>query len=132
MRAVTQARDMTCEYAYTGTAPPKWSPDGRTLYAPGASGVYGQLLRISVAGGAPQPVFESRGAYNAVDLSPDGATLAFAFNNAKAPNDIWIASASGRDAQQLTFFNPQVKEFTLADTEVIKWAAPDGLEIEGM
>ncbi|HYX42780.1 MAG TPA: S9 family peptidase, partial [Pyrinomonadaceae bacterium] len=31
-----------------------------------------------------------------------------------------------------TFFNPQVKEFTLADTEVLKWKAPDGLDIEGL
>ncbi|PYS90145.1 MAG: hypothetical protein DMF64_15745 [Acidobacteria bacterium] len=125
-------RNLTGAYEDSINGPPKWSPDGQTLYAAGATGVYGQLLRIALNGGAPQPVFESRGAYNAVDLSADGQMLAFAFNDAKAPSNIWIANASGQDAKQLTFFNPQVKEFTLADTEVTKWTAPDGLEIEGL
>jgi dipeptidyl aminopeptidase/acylaminoacyl peptidase len=125
-------RNLTGAYEDSINGPPKWSPDGQTIYAAGASGVYGQLLRIALTGGAPQPVFASRGAYNAVDLSSDGQMLAFAFNDAKAPSNIWIANANGQGAKQLTFFNPQVKEFTLADTEVVKWKAPDGLEIEGL
>ena len=125
-------RNLTGAYEDSINGPPKWSPDGQTIYAAGATGVYGQLLRVALAGGAPQPVFESRGAYNAVDLSADGQMLAFAFNDAKAPSNIWIANANGQSAKQLTFFNPQVKEFTLADTEVTKWKAPDGLDIEGL
>jgi dipeptidyl aminopeptidase/acylaminoacyl peptidase len=96
------------------------------------NGVYGQLLRIPVAGGAAAPVFESRGAYNFVDLSPDGQSLVFAFNDAKATNNLWVAGATGQNARQLTFFNPQTKEYALADTDVLKWRAPDGLEIEGL
>jgi dipeptidyl aminopeptidase/acylaminoacyl peptidase len=125
-------RNLTGAYEDTVTGQPRWSPDGQTLYAPGLSGVYGQLLRVSVSGGPTLPVFEGRGAYNNVELSPDGHMLAFTYNNAKTPNDIWVADIAGRDARQLTFFNPQIKEFTVADTDVIKWHAPDGLEIEGM
>ncbi len=126
------ARNLTGAYEDSINGAPKWSADGSMLYAAGASGVYGQLLRIPVAGGAPQPVFETRGAYNAIDLARDGQTLAFTFNNAKEPSNIWLAAATGQNAKQLTFFNQQVKDYALADTEVLKWAAPDGLEIEGL
>ncbi len=126
------ARNLTGAYEDSINGAPKWSPDGSMLYAAGANGVYGQLLRVPVAGGAPQAVFETRGAYGAVDLARDGGSLVFTYNNAKEPSNIWLASATGQNAKQLTFFNPQVKEFALADTEVLKWAAPDGLEIEGL
>jgi dipeptidyl aminopeptidase/acylaminoacyl peptidase len=125
-------RNLTGGYPDSINGTPKWSPDGRMIYAPGMNGVYGQLLRVAVAGGEPQPVFESRGAYNSVELAPDGQSLVFAFNDATAPNNLWVAPASGQNAKQLTFFNQQVKEYTLADTEVLKWPAPDGLEIEGL
>ncbi len=127
------ARNLTGAYEDSVTGAPRWSADGQSVYAPGLNGVYGQLLRVELMGdGEPQPVFESRGAYGGVDLSRDGGRLVFTFNDAKAPNNVWLAEATGQGAKQLTFFNPQVKEFTLADTEVLKWEAPDGLEIEGL
>jgi dipeptidyl aminopeptidase/acylaminoacyl peptidase len=58
--------------------------------------------------------------------------LAFAFNDAKTPNDIWVASSAGRGAQRLTNFNSQIKDYALVTTEVVRWKAPDGLEIEGL
>jgi dipeptidyl aminopeptidase/acylaminoacyl peptidase len=67
-----------------------------------------------------------------VDLSRDGRMLAFAFNDAKTPNDIWVASSAGRGAQRLTSFNSQIKDYALVATEVVRWKAPDGLEIEGL
>ena len=125
-------RNLTGSFEDSVNGAPLWSPDGQTLYAPGVqSGVYGQLLRVTV-GGELRPVFVSRGAYSNVALSRDGQMLAFTFNDAKAPNNLWVAPVAGQNARQLSFFNPQVKEFTLADTEVTKWRAPDGLEIEGL
>ncbi len=126
-------RNLTGKYNDSVNGAPKWSPDGAALYAAGAEGVYGQLLKIAVAGNAaPQAIFESKGAYMGVDLSRDGRMLAFAFNDAKTPNDIWVASSAGRGAQRLTNFNSQIKDYALVATEVVRWKAPDGLEIEGL
>jgi dipeptidyl aminopeptidase/acylaminoacyl peptidase len=36
------------------------------------------------------------------------------------------------DAKQLTTVNPQVKDFAIAETEVIKWKGPDNFDIEGL
>jgi dipeptidyl aminopeptidase/acylaminoacyl peptidase len=125
-------RNLTGAYSDSVNGAPKWSPDGAALYAAGAEGVYGQLLKVALAGGAPQAIFQSKGAYAGVDLSRDGRMLAFAFNDAKTPNDIWIASSAGKGAQRLTNFNSNIKDFALVSTEVLRWKAPDGLEIEGL
>jgi dipeptidyl aminopeptidase/acylaminoacyl peptidase len=126
-------RNLTGKYNDSVNGAPKWSPDGAALYAAGAEGVYGQLLKIAVGGDAPpRTIFESKGAYAGVDLSRDGRMLAFVFNDARTPNDIWVAPSTGRGAQRLTNFNSQFKDFALVGTEVVRWKAPDGLEIEGL
>ncbi|HEY9402446.1 MAG TPA: S9 family peptidase [Pyrinomonadaceae bacterium] len=127
-------RNLTGKYEDSVHGAPKWSPDGAALYAAGAEGVYGQLLKVRVASSdaPPQPVFQSKGAYMGVDLSRDGGMLAFAFNDARTPNDIWVASSAGRGARRLTNFNSHIKDFALVATEVVRWKAPDGLEIEGL
>ncbi|HEV2801621.1 MAG TPA: S9 family peptidase [Pyrinomonadaceae bacterium] len=126
-------RNLTGAYNDSINGAPKWSPDGTTLYAAGAEGVYGQLLKIAVAGNSsPQAIFTSKGAYTGVDLSRDGRMLAFAFNDAKTPNDIWAAQSTGKGAVRLTNFNQHVKDYALVPTEVVRWKAPDNLEIEGL
>jgi dipeptidyl aminopeptidase/acylaminoacyl peptidase len=110
----------------------EWSPDGRSIYAAGAVGVYGQMLRIPVAGGEPQPVFERPGGYGAFDVSSDGRMLAFAREDAKAPEDLWVATVEGKEAKQITSLNPQVKNINVGDTEVIRWKGADGLDVEGI
>ena len=125
-------RNLTGAYADSVFGSLEWSPDGRFIYVPGAAGVYGQLLKVPTAGGEPQPVFERAGAYSSIDISPDGRMLAFGFNDAKAPDNIYVATVAGREAKQITDLNPNVKEYSIAETEVIKWKGADGLEIEGI
>ncbi|HSE97520.1 MAG TPA: S9 family peptidase [Blastocatellia bacterium] len=110
----------------------EWSPDNSAVYTTGSVGVYNQLFKVPVSGGAPQPVFEKPAAIAGFDLSPDSRQIAYLNEDAKNPGDIWIASSTGRDARRITNTNPQIKEFALADMEVIRWKAPDGLEIEGI
>ena len=130
--AAAAPRNLTGKYNDSVNGAPKWSPDGAALYAAGADGVYGQLLKIAVAGGEPKAIFASKGAYGGVDLSRDGRMLAFLFNDAKSSYDIWIASSTGKEAKRLTNLNQGIKDFALVPMEVIRWKAPDGLEIEGL
>ena len=130
--ATSAPRNLTGKYNDSVNGAPKWSPDGAALYAAGAEGVYGQLLKIAVAGGEPKAIFESKGAYGGVDLSRDGRMLAFIYNDAKSSYDIWMASSTGKEAKRLTNLNQGLKDFALVPMEVIRWKAPDGLEIEGL
>jgi dipeptidyl aminopeptidase/acylaminoacyl peptidase len=125
-------RNLTAVQADSVSGPARWSNDGRDLYVAATVGVYGQLLRVPAAGGNARTVFEKPGGYSGVDLSPDGTRLAFLFEDARRPEDVWVSTATGREAKRLTDFNPQTKEFALGDIEVLKWKGADGLEIEGM
>jgi dipeptidyl aminopeptidase/acylaminoacyl peptidase len=110
----------------------EWSPDGRSIYTAGSVGVYGQVLKVAVGGGEPQAVFEKPGAYSAIDISPDGGMMAYTYDDAMTPDDIWVATSAGRQAKKITDANPQAREFAVTGTEVIKWKSADGLEIEGL
>ena len=125
-------RNLTADYEDSVAGAGDWSPDGAALYVGGYVGLLGQLLRVPVAGGKPAAVFESPAGYTGVDLSPDGRSLAFMFEDAKSPRDIYVATAAGRGAKKLTDFNPQIKNFALGDIEVLRWKGADGLDIEGM
>jgi dipeptidyl aminopeptidase/acylaminoacyl peptidase len=125
-------RNLTSNYKDSIGGAIEWSPDGRSIYSPGAVGVYSQVLRVSVSGGGPQPVFERAATYGPFDLSPDGRALAYTFDDATTPDDIWTSTSEGKDARRITDLNPEIKEFALASTEVIKWKTPDGFEIEGL
>ena len=127
-----EPRNLTAGQSDSVSGPARWSRDGRSLYVAASVGVYGQLLRVAAASGEARAVFEKPGAYTGVDLSPDNTRLAFLFEDAKQPEDLWVAAATGRDAKKLTDFNPQTKEFALGDIEVLKWRGADNLEIEGM
>ena len=110
----------------------EWSPDGRSIYTNSSVGVYNQTLRIPALGGAFQSVFANPGAYGFGDLSNDGRMIAYTFDDASSPADIWIATSDGKDAKRITDINPQAKEFALGATEIIRWKGPDGFEIEGI
>ncbi|MDT7602956.1 MAG: hypothetical protein QOF61_953, partial [Acidobacteriota bacterium] len=125
-------RNLTADYNESVASAPDWSPDGQALYVGGTVGVYGQLLRVPVAGGKPTSIFESPAGYTGIDLSPDGRRLAFLFEDAKLPRDLYVASSTGQQSKKLTDFNPQIKNFALGDIEVMRWKGADGLDIEGM
>jgi dipeptidyl aminopeptidase/acylaminoacyl peptidase len=127
-----EPRSLTSTHGDSVSGPPQWSPDGRNLYVNGQVGVYSQLWRVSANGGALKTVFEKSGTFTEIDLSPDGKTLAFASANADSPSEIWTASSSGTAARQLTDFNPEVKNWVLGSTDVIRWKGADGLDVEGI
>ncbi|MCA1641340.1 MAG: S9 family peptidase [Acidobacteria bacterium] len=125
-------RNLTGEFNESIGGAPDWSPDGGALYVGATVGVYGQVLRVPVMNGKPTAIFESPAGYTGVDLSPDGRSLAFLFEDPKSPRDLYVATSAGRQPKKLTDFNPQAKEFALGDIEVLRWKGADGLDIEGM
>lgn len=63
-----------------------------------------------------------------------GGTVAVAREDARRPRDVWIArpDVSGFEWRQLTRQHPELEELELAQTETVRWTAPDGLEIQGL
>lgn len=109
-----------------------WSPDGKTIYFSSGLGMYSHVYSIPVAGGSVAQITREARNYGAFDLSNDGKSIAYTVNDSHTSDDIWVAQASGEGSRKLTWVNPELKDFALAETEVIKWKGADNLDIEGV
>jgi len=111
---------------------PIWSPDGKTIYFGAGMGTNTHLFSVPADGGSVKPLFSGDRVIGAGGLSKDGKTFVFTLSDPLHPADVWMAAADGTNARALTKMNPQVDDFKLGTTEVIRWKNPDGGKIEGL
>ena len=46
---------------------------------------------------------------------------------------MWVAPLNKiGEAKKITWVNPEIKDFAIADTSIIKWKGPDNVDIEGL
>lgn len=109
-----------------------WSADGKTIYFASGLGMYSHLYSVPVAGGQVTQITKGNRNHSQFDLANDGKRIACIVNDSRTPEDIWVSTIGQNDAKQLTNANPQLKDFAIADTEVIKWKGPDNFDIEGL
>lgn len=109
-----------------------WSPDGKNLYFNTGIGVYSHIFKVPASGGNVSQITKGDYNYGQFDVAHDGNKIAYTLNDGRSATDIFVASINGEQAQQLTTVNPQLKDFALASTEIIKWKGPDNFDIEGV
>ncbi len=129
-------RNVTADFIESAGGGLSWTPDGKTLYFTSGVGMYSHVYSVSVAGGTVTPITNGNRNYGQFDLTADGKRIVYTRNDSRTSEDLWIAALSQaggqNDAKQLTTVNPQVKDFALAESEVIKWKGPDNFDIEGV
>jgi dipeptidyl aminopeptidase/acylaminoacyl peptidase len=125
-------RNLTKDFFESAGGGLSWSPDGKTLYFNTGVGVYSHIFKVPVSGGNASQITKGDYNYGQFDVSHDGNKIAYTFNDGRSAADIFVASTNGEQTQQLTTVNPQLKDFALAATEIIKWKGPDNFDIEGV
>ncbi|MBM3791248.1 MAG: S9 family peptidase, partial [Acidobacteria bacterium] len=125
-------RNLTRDFMESVGGDPIWSPDGKGLFFGAGVGVYSHLYSLPAAGGRARQVTQGDVQHRQFDIGSNGKTAAFIMEGPAAPGDIWITDLTAGGKTQITFANPQAKDFALADTEVIRWKGPDGFDIEGI
>jgi dipeptidyl aminopeptidase/acylaminoacyl peptidase len=108
-----------------------WHPDDRTVYCQGARGSTHQVLRVDTATGRVQPLTDAPGGHEEFSLSKDGRWLVCAYQSPASLKEIYLLSTDGRQRRRLTRTSKRLERFHLAETEIVRWRAPDGLELEG-
>lgn len=109
-----------------------WSQDGKTLYFSSGVGMHSHVYSVPTAGGNVAQITQGNRNFGQFDISLDGKKIAYTASDSRTSDDIWIASLGKNDARQLTDANPQLKDFAVAETEIIKWKGPDNFDIEGL
>lgn len=113
--------------------PPKWSPDGMTIHFNGGVRTTSQLFSVAVAGGEVKQISNIVGVMGPASFSKDGSVIAFTKSDTQHPDDVFVAKALPvREPSRLTDHNPQVREFALGTSEVVRWKSKDGMDIEGI
>src|SRR5260370_42608706 len=66
------------------------------------------------------------------EISRDGRTIVGTFSAAGQPTELYKSSADYSALTPLTNHNAWLKDYALAETEVVKWKSKDGTEVEGL
>ena len=111
-----------------------WSPDGNLLYLSYASRVKWErgLFRYHVGTKTMEELWKDGRIYSAFRLSKDGSTMAFVASEGNRPGDVYAVSGDMKDPRRLTDVNPQMKQKTLARTELITYMDTDGKRLNGV
>jgi Tol biopolymer transport system component len=147
-RYISAALDRSCgggpspDYMVPASAPPIWSPDGRTIYFLVADEGDGAVYAIEIgeldsgnrtgdaASSEPQRISHTHGHLASVQCSPQGDLLVGCAATPDHPFDLYCLSAEGGE---IAFPFASHREFltsaVLSPPERITWTGPDGWEI---
>ena len=95
-------------------------------------GVQARLGEVGVDGGAQRTVLAAEGpVWSGFSRSASGG-IALTGSTPQQPSEAYLLAAGDAAPRKLTDSNPWLKDVRLARQEVIRYAARDGLEIEGL
>lgn len=103
----------------TGIFGSLWNKTNRALYKINPSNGEVSVLRNS-----PEQIFGS-------SFTTDGKQFAFVGRNGNQLSEVFLSSLEGQP-KQITNFSDQIKEWKVAQSEVINWKSEDGSVIEGV
>lgn len=108
--------------------------DARTLLVVVHRGVESSLERVPFGAGAGAPqalVREGTAIFNALSVAPGAGLLALTGNTARHPSEVFTLRP-GAAAERRTVSNPALEQAHFATQQVVRHAARDGLELEGI
>jgi dipeptidyl aminopeptidase/acylaminoacyl peptidase len=111
---------------------PVWSRDGKSLYFSANVLEAIEIFSADVASGNVTQLSKTGSNINLAEISKDGNTVIGTLTLPNAPAEIYKSNLKFTQPVTLSSHNRWLSEFTLADTEVVKWKSKDGTEIEGV
>ena len=109
-----------------------WTPDSRKILYSESRRTRGGLYAVPIDG-PPLTVFEPEsGMLTAGSLNATGTTVGYSFETPAEPREGWVAAVTGENRVRVSRANDDLPKIPLPKTEVVRWKAKDGLEIEGL
>ena len=110
---------------------PVWSRDGKTIYFSTNVLEAIEVYSADAATGTVKQLSQRSGSTGITEITRDGKIVG-TMSAAKQPTELYTANADFSSFKPLTDHNAWLKDYALADTEVIKWKSKDGTDVEGL
>ncbi|HEY2164369.1 MAG TPA: S9 family peptidase, partial [Gemmatimonadaceae bacterium] len=110
---------------------PQWSRDGSRLFFVTGERAYSAVYAYDVASGKLTRVVDKL-LIGGFSQSADGRMIAFSQSTAHSPGDVHVGDLTFATPKKVTDLNPQLRDLSLAETEVVTWKSSDGTPVEGI
>lgn len=111
---------------------PVWSRDGKMIYFSSNVLQANEVFSVDVSSGAVKQVTQRGGSISISEMSRDGKTFVGTTSLKKQPAETYAWTIQGGSFRQISDHNAWLKDYSLAESEVVKWKSKDGTEIEGV
>jgi len=111
---------------------PVWSRDGRRIYFSTNVLEAVEVYSVDVATGEVKQITRRGGTTGITEISRDGKTIVGTASGPGQPTELYRTSADFAALTPLSNHNSWLKDYALADTEVVRWKSKDGMEVEGL
>ncbi len=145
-------RNLTAGFFESAGSNMEWAPDGKTIFFVGGIGLHSHILKVETDSGQVTQLTREDRIYGDFDIAGRPAVpsitppfnpnqpaytpnwkIAYTVSDNLTPEDIWVGPLQKfGEARKITWINPEVKDFTLPETTIVKWKGPDNFEIEGL
>ena len=111
---------------------PVWSRDGKSIYFNSNVLEANEIFSTDVATGATTQLSKTGTSINVAEISKDGNTVVGTLTVSTAPAEVYKSNLKFMQPVALTNHNRWLSDYTVAETEIVKWKSKDGMEIEGL
>ena len=124
-------RELTTKFELpTGT--PVWAADGKTIYFSTNTREAIEVYSADVSTGAVKQLTQRGGSIGISEISRDGKRFVGTFTSNQRPAELYVANAAYSSPTAITDHNAWLRDYSLAQSEVVKWKSKDGTEVEGV
>lgn len=110
---------------------PEWTSDSRRVLFLSGARAYREVFSYDLSTREYSQLTREK-TIQAFSKSKDGSVTALAMDSPTAPTELYVSDAAFGNLREVTSTNPQARELSLGQTEVISWKSPDGVEVEGV
>lgn len=114
----------------TGT--PVWSRDGKTIYFSTNVLEAIEVYAADATTGAVKQLTQRGGSTGITEISRDGKTIVGTTSSFQHPTELYVTTADFKSTKPLTDQNAWLADYSLAESEIVKWQSKDGMEVEGV
>ena len=111
---------------------PIWSRDGKTIYFSTNVLEANEVFAVDVATGAVKQITKRGGFTTLTEISRDGKIVIGTTASSQHPAEVYTSNLAFSTVRTLTDHNPWLKDYSLAQSEIVKWKSKDGTEVEGV